>query len=77
MNITKFVLFPLNSAYASESFRPTANQKFTWAQVKLTRAYDLVGLGVDTSLKAGDNQLHHSTITTRSALITAKMFSCE
>ena len=43
MNNTKLVPLPLNGAYASELLRPTINHKFTRAQVKLTRAWILVG----------------------------------
>ena len=47
---TTLVPLLLNGAYVSELCRPTANNKFTRAQAKLTRAWALVGLGVDTPL---------------------------
>ena len=42
---TTLVPLLLNGTYASELCRPTANNKFTSTQAKLTRAWALVGLG--------------------------------
>ena len=53
----KLVLLPLNSAYASELCRPTANDKFTRTQAKLTRAWALIGPGVDMPLYSISNAL--------------------
>ena len=47
---TALLPLPLNSAYASKLCGPTANNKFTRAQAKLTRAWILIGPGVDTPL---------------------------
>ena len=57
MNNTKLHFsIAANSVYASELCRPTANHKFTRTQVNLTRAWALVGPGVDTPLHQGQFQ---------------------
>ena len=53
-------LGPLANYWSPMLFRLQLSHEFTRAQVKLTRAQALVGLGVDTPLKRTDIKLQPS-----------------